>query len=110
MTKFFIVALLLVSNLVSAKNLCSPQDQSEAIKHSGVPASKIRHIDYSFDLADLIRRGIKEQDIQYGSKTFLSKYDASQTSFSTVCMVFTGQEYGENSCQVCIVTWDSVSR
>jgi hypothetical protein len=102
---FIIVAMLFLGNLVFAKNICYPQDQAEAIKHSGIPSDKIRFLDYSFNLSDLIRYGIKEQDISYGTKTFLSKYDASNSHFNTVCMVMSGQQFGEDSCQVCIVKW-----
>lgn len=100
----FILFVLVAGSLASAKNICFPGDEAQAIKLAG-GSQGLRHIDYTFDIMSLIEQNIKPSEKGIGAKSFASIYDGSNTSYKTVCVRLSGQAYMENTCQICIVRY-----
>ncbi len=98
--KLFLVPLLFFGTSVFAKNICFPGDESTALSFAG-PRSQIKNINYDFNVIDLVEQGVKAEDKPFGTKTFISVYDGSRSTYKTLCVRISGQQYMENSCQVC---------
>ena len=101
MTKLLLIPLILIGCSAFSKNICFPGDEKTALDFAG-PRSQVKSINYDFNVIDLVEQGVKAEEKSYGTKTFITIYDGTRSSFKTVCVRIPGQQYMENACQVCI--------
>ncbi|MBL7556660.1 MAG: hypothetical protein JNM24_12640 [Bdellovibrionaceae bacterium] len=104
MKKLVLATLLCAGSFASAANICFNGDEATAIKFAG-GMNGFRHINYSFNIIDLINQGVKAEEKSYGTKTFITVYDGSKSHLKTTCVLINGQQYGEDTCQICIVKY-----
>lgn len=104
MKKLILVTLLFVGSFASAANICFNGDEATAIKFAG-GLNGFKHINYSYNIMDLINQGVKPEDKPFGTKTFITIYDGLNTRERTMCVLINGQQYGEHTCQICVVKY-----